>query len=1241
VPHDPQRSTRVAAMLLLALGTLCSRAAVAQIGSGTDILTGRVTTADGDPIANAEIEAYSLETQVTRRTRTNPSGQYTILFTDGGGQYRMVVRAIGYQPIQETIYRMSDEDRLIWNPRLTPGVMTMEPITVSAQQRPLPVRQPERPTPGSTERVLNPDLVARLPIDDADLNLLATLVPGVIGLDATDSSAAAFSVVGLSPDANALTLDGLLFGSGQIPQDGLRQTRVVTNTYDVSRGQFSGGLIAATTRSGSNVVQGSSQYALRDDDLAVTAEAASPYTAGYTQHQLSGGIGGPIVRDRLFVFGSGQARLRSDLQQTILTATNQDYARLGVSSDSVDRFLAILDSLGVPRTAPVSGGRSSDNYSAMVRLDFLASNAHTVTLRGDWRGTATDPSRLGPLAMPETGGTFATDGGGGLLSLSSRFGMRLLNDARVQVQLDRRDGDPFLFMPQGRVQVASELADGATGVTNLVFGGNPGLPTTSRSSRIEGADELSLLAGHGHRVKLGGLFASQRQWSTPAANQFGTYTYNSLDALETDRAASFRRTLAVAERETHQLDWALFAGDVWQASPRFQLTYGARLEGGAFVGAPPSNPTVDADFGRRTDYLPSEWHLSPRAGFTWAIGGAAARGRLASQPTVIVRGGFGEFRSPVPAGLVAQAYGATGLDAAGREITCTGLQVPGANWSAFAADTLAIPDACPGIGPIESPPVSTVTLFAPDFGAARAWRGSLGLQKNLSQLFRFTLDGSYARGVRQAGYRDLNLDTVPEFTLADEAGRPVYVPLRDIAPTSGAVRFTGSRIEPEFGHVVEIRSDLASEAWQATAGVSGLLGRGIQLQVAYTWQSARDQGATARAPGGGGRGGSGGGGGAGWATTAGNPNTLEWARSDFERRHQFLFTLTYPFGTSLEVTSIARLTSGVPYTPLVGSDINGDGVRNDRAYVFPAGSVEGDAIARLIAADSGSARACLTGRVGSIAERNACTGPWQPTLDFQVNWRPPFWGLNRRLSISVVTINFLRGVDELLHGSAGAKGWGTQARPDGTLLYVTGFDRVTERYSYQVNDRFGATGGSATAFRPPFQIGVQARFTFGPDRRREALDAMRGGGRPGMGGGFGPGAGGPGMRGGGSPEEMLARLEGALPNPAALVLAQQDSVTLALTADQVTRLEQERDSLSARMAVRIEHLRSVLAEQGQAGEPGRLLEAVRPIFAEARADVVAVHATVQEILTREQWTKLPERIRELGRRIPGAGRPNR
>ncbi|MDH5198727.1 MAG: carboxypeptidase-like regulatory domain-containing protein, partial [Gemmatimonadota bacterium] len=506
------------------LGALMAPPAAAQIGMGTDIITGRITTADGTPVARVEIAAYSLETQVTRRARTDERGQFTILFTDGGGQYQLTARAIGFQPAQETVYRHADEDRLLWNAQLTPGAMTMEPITVQARRGPTPVQNPDRPTPGSVERALNPELVARLPIDATDLNLLATLVPGIVGVDATDSTAAAFSVAGLAPDANALTLDGLIFGSGSVPQDALRQTRVVTSTYDVARGQFSGGLIASTTRSGSNMLQGSSQYTLRDDDLALSGEEGSAYTQGFTQHQLSAGLGGPIVRDRLFVFGSAQARLRTDAQQTILTATTDDYYRLGVHPDSVARFLSIVDSLGVPRVAPADGGRSSDNLSALVRLDFLASNAHTLTLRGDWRGTGSDPARLGPLAMPDAGGTVETSGGGGMLTVSSRFGMRILNDARVYVQGDRRDGDPFLLMPQGRVQVASSLEDSSTGVSTLVFGGNPGLPTANRTTRIEASDEVSWLAGRGHRPKLGGLFVSLRQSDTPGGNQFGTFT---------------------------------------------------------------------------------------------------------------------------------------------------------------------------------------------------------------------------------------------------------------------------------------------------------------------------------------------------------------------------------------------------------------------------------------------------------------------------------------------------------------------------------------------------------------------------------------------------------------------------------------------------------------------------------------------------------------------------------------------
>ena len=76
------------------------------------------------------------------------------------------------------VQRYEDEDRLVWNVQLTEGAVTLNELQVTARRG--AVQIPERPTPGSTERLLTPDLVSRLPIETADVNLLATLVPGVI-----------------------------------------------------------------------------------------------------------------------------------------------------------------------------------------------------------------------------------------------------------------------------------------------------------------------------------------------------------------------------------------------------------------------------------------------------------------------------------------------------------------------------------------------------------------------------------------------------------------------------------------------------------------------------------------------------------------------------------------------------------------------------------------------------------------------------------------------------------------------------------------------------------------------------------------------------------------------------------------------------------------------------------------------------------------------------------------------------
>lgn len=204
------RPSRLALLASLLLGVV--RPAAGQIGANTDIITGTVTGEDGQPLADATVEAVAAETQISRQRTTDSHGRFTIVFPDGGGQYQILVRYIGMAPARISVARQADEDRLVVNVRMSRVATTLEEVTVRGRR---PPPRNEQAGPGSTERMLGQELVDRLPIDASDPNALATLAPGVVGIGGTDSTSAAFSVAGLRPDANNVTLDGLSFGGGQ------------------------------------------------------------------------------------------------------------------------------------------------------------------------------------------------------------------------------------------------------------------------------------------------------------------------------------------------------------------------------------------------------------------------------------------------------------------------------------------------------------------------------------------------------------------------------------------------------------------------------------------------------------------------------------------------------------------------------------------------------------------------------------------------------------------------------------------------------------------------------------------------------------------------------------------------------------------------------------------------------------------------------------------------------------------
>ena len=1260
-------------MLAAALLMAAPRLATAQVGSTTDIITGTVRNTENRPVANARVEVMSVELGTTRIRTTNEKGQYTLLFPDGGGQYQVTARAIGLQPASVSLNRLADEDCLVADFRLAPTVAALGAVTVSARQTPR--SNENQPTPGSTERSLTGEQLMRLPVDASDPNAIAALSAGVVGIAGTDTSSAGFSVAGQRADQNLVTLDGLSFG-GSVPAEAVRTTRVITSTYDIARGQFTGGQVASTTRGGTNDLAGSFAYALRDPELefATGDNSASTFSGAYTQHQFSGGVGGPIVKNKTFWFGSFQVRRRIDALQSLLGAGTQTLEALNVQADSAARFLSLLTRYGLPlRNALVPDDRTTDNLTGIIRLDQQLNEAHSLSVRGNISGSLLDGFRSSAQSVPTHAGEQKGSSVGGLVSLSSVMG-QFLNEFKGSYGLDTRGANPYLRLPEGRVLVGSTLSNGQVAFSGLDFGGNGALPNDSRNTALEVTDELSWLSGGGkHRWKLGGLVNRSGFNTTAGSNRSGNFQFLSLADFDANRPSQFTRSFAPAQRTGGAVTAALYFGDIWRPSRAFQLTYGARAEGSGIDGQPAYNADVDAKFGLHTDRIPSDVRISPRLGFTLTLGlppdtgrrgnrpgqaggaprggeggggfggGGGARGgaggmgglmqmlatETRQQPQLpqpwIVRGGIGEFRGRAPTALFSSAIDATGLPGGETQLVCVGGAVPMPDWPSYLHDFSTIPTTCAdGSGP--SVPLSrtrpNVTAFAPGFATPRSIKGSLGLSKRFLQRYNASIDASYALGTSLYGVTDRNLATAPQFFLAREGNRPVYVPAATIVPFSGATTLTASRLHPEYGFVFEVASPLQSHTTQVTASVGGNSLRQLIWNLSYTFTRSTDQSSF-----------SGGSAAGGFSspTTAGDPNVIGVSTSDLERRHGINGSLTWLARPWLDVTGILRLQSGQPYTPRVGGDINGDGSRNDRAFIFSPTAAPDTAIGggmrRLLDVAPARARDCLLSQENQVASRNSCRAAWYTSLDMQLNLRPQLGAaLGRRLQIQVGLVNPLAGLDQLVHGSDHLRGWGQPTAVDNTLLYVKGFDPTTNSFRYTVNERFGSNALARSALRNPFQIALTARMQVGVDRQRQLLEGM--------------------LKAGASSRPRLdvrAIVRRLAPNPVTPILDLKD--ILKLTPAQEAGLKAIGDSLSARTDSVTRRVEAEMQKQDKGGgDLQTLFPKLQPMLQDARNNYVQATQSIQKLLTAEQWAEVPESVKNPTLRpaggAPGARRPD-
>ena len=289
--------------------------AFAQRDLGT--ITGTVTDASGAAIPNAKITILEVSTGLSYNTVTGDSGSYNRPALKPG-TYTVIVEAAGFQKSEQKDVVVNPGEPTAVNISVQVGnsSQTVE-VTASA-----PLLQTESPVIGAN---LNATQVAELPLGGSrTFSYLARLSPGVLPAEqgARDSLGGGFSANGVrSTGENNFLLNGVDNNVNVI--DFINQTsfvispsveaigelQILTNGYSAEYGRAAGGVVNAILKSGTNQLHGVAFEILQNTKLDANRwenNFANIQRAPFKQNQFGGALGGPIIKNKLFIFGDYQ-----------------------------------------------------------------------------------------------------------------------------------------------------------------------------------------------------------------------------------------------------------------------------------------------------------------------------------------------------------------------------------------------------------------------------------------------------------------------------------------------------------------------------------------------------------------------------------------------------------------------------------------------------------------------------------------------------------------------------------------------------------------------------------------------------------------------------------------------------------------------------------------------------------------------------------------------------------------------
>ncbi len=860
-------STRyfVAVFLLFANLTGISLRAQNVVLSGA--LSGRVLDQHQAVVPGASVVARNLDTEVEAATETGSKGLYrfSVLWP---GSYSVTVSLKGFRTmhslVQVQVGSTTSQDF-----ELRVGT-SVDAVTVVGTTPVL------RPTESSTSTVMQRSFFDELPLDGRKYTDFTQLAPntspdgdtGLVSIAgqqggedsgyANGNGSTSFTVDGTNATSNYF---GDILGRYRIPylygENAVEEFQVAVSPYSSIYGGGEG-FINTVTRSGSNVFHGETFYYNRNS--AFEANDAISKANGFPKpsdnlQQFGAGLGGPILRDRLWFFADYEQQLESDPISVINSAlqmTAQNEASFLTTNFGLPAGTALPPPNG-PLPLPAGDSapdptnpvylqqvsnavnalnsnlgvapRKRDDYEVMARLDYHATSRDGLFLSFNVNrfdspgGVITDPT-VGDYGIQTLANAYVHDFQTSV-GWTHSFSSKLLNEFHFGASDDNQISTPTGLAANTPTIILDSPAAFTLGNAPFSIG-----RVFERQWSV--ADRVDYALGK-HTLQFG--FDWNRAWdadnndggadpnaAVDLGSFLGSYEFSNLESFALGQYNIFSQTSGNPTFSFAVPYYGFYVQDTFRVLPQLTLDMGLREDFQVYP-QPKENPEFPL-----TGQYPNQFQrLAPRLGFAW-------------QPLskTVVRGGFGDFYTNMNGLNYRNAVVSNGLAS----------QQSSASISyAGGAPNQQLP-TFPNILPSNSPLFSAsedISLVSPQFRVPYILEASVQVEREIFENTTLSVGTIWNRGVHllSGSAYDLNLNPLrgtttyivcpPGTTIAPCSGRATTLPNMD----NGLL--TDGLVNPNLGQINELISPGQNQYNSLFVQLQRSMSKGLLMQFSYTF----------------------------------------------------------------------------------------------------------------------------------------------------------------------------------------------------------------------------------------------------------------------------------------------------------------------------------------------------------------------------------------------------------------------